>query len=320
MNRSEGRGSGVTRVVDAETRVTLVQLAFFYTGCFVVGFLLSQGNFQGVRLSFEPGTGGYSNNFKFGGVFLPLMFILLEYGALRLRRKDAVYDWRDSASSFAIYLFNSLLVPLTLLWQFGVLRLLEPHALFRINDGLIPFIATFIVAEGAYYWYHRLSHAVPLLWAIHHAHHSARTLNLSIAFRLHTLGRFVVPVVYMPMVLVGFKPEYVLGALFMSLIYQFFIHTQLVGRLWILESSGLNTPSLHRVHHGTNDWCIDRNYAGMLIFWDRVFGTFQREMGPINYGVTTGHYSYNPVKIMFGPLQDWWKGDFARERESAGRV
>ena len=320
MNRIKGQGSGATRFATAETRDTVVQLTLFYAGCLVVGYLLSQGSFQGVRLRLELGTGGYMDSLKFRGVFLALMFILLEYGALRLRRQDIVYDWKDSASSFAIYVFNSLLVPLTLLWQFGLLRLLEPYALFRINDGLIPFVVTFIAAEGAYYWYHRLSHEIPLLWAVHHIHHSARTLNLSIAFRLHTLGRFVLPVVYMPMVLVGFKPEYVLGALVLSLIYQFFIHTQLVGRLWILECSGLNTPSLHRVHHGTNDWCIDRNYAGVLIFWDQIFGTFQREIGPIAYGVTTGHYSYNPVKIMLGPLRDWWKGELARERESAGRA
>ena len=71
------------------------------------------------------------------------------------------------------------------------------------------------------------------------------------------------------------------------------------------------------MHHGTNDWCIDRNYAGVLIVWDRVFGTFQREIGPITYGVTTGHYSYNPIRIMLGPLRDWLRGDFARERDRA---
>ena len=299
---------------------TIRQISGFYAACLSVGFLLSLGQFQGIRVSLELGAGGYIDNLKFGGVVFVLVFVALEYGVLRLQRRRDVYDWKDSGASFAIYIFNGLLAPLTLLWQFGMLRLVEPYALFTINDGLIPFLATFVMAEGAYYWYHRLSHEIPVLWAIHHTHHSAQTLNLSIAFRLPTLGRIVSPAIYVPMVLIGFKPEYILGALALSLVYQFFIHTRVVGRLGPLEHSGFNTPSLHRVHHGTNDWCIDRNYAGVLIVWDRVFGTFQREIGPITYGVTTGHYSYNPVKLMLGPLRDWAKGEFARERDHAGRA
>ena len=305
--------------MSATTRTTLRQIAAFYAACLIVGFLLSRGDFQGMRISLEVGTGGYIDNLKFGGIILVLVFALLEYGTLKLQRRSGAYDWKDSAASFAIYLFNGLVGPLTLLWQFGLLRLVEPYALSTINDGLIPFLVTFVMAEGAYYWYHRLSHEIPLLWAIHHTHHSARTLNLSIAFRLHTLGRLVSPLAYIPMVLIGFKPEYILGALAVSLVYQFFIHTRAVGKLGPLEHSGLNTPSLHRVHHGSDDWCIDRNYAGVLIVWDRVFGTFQREIGPITYGVTTGHYSYNPVKLMLGPLRDWAKGEFVRERDQVSR-
>ena len=321
---------------------TLRQIVFFYLLCAVVGTLLSLIDFQGIRESLEIGTGGYMDNLKkewtfsgeggddkglgtggyidnlkFGAAFVALFFIFLEYGILKLQRRSDSYDWKDSGSSFAIYLFNGLLAPLTLIFQFGLLKWLEPYALFRINDGLIPFLATFILAEGAYYWYHRLSHEVPVLWAIHHTHHSARTLNLSIAYRLNTLGRVVSPLAYVPMVLMGFKPEYILGALAVSLVYQFFIHTRTINRLWVIENTGFNTPSLHRVHHGSNDWCIDKNYAGVLILWDKIFGTFQREIGPIEYGVTTGHYSYNPVKLMLGPLYEWARGTFARERDHA---
>ena len=308
------------------------QIVVFYAGCAVAALLLSLGEFQGARQSFvlgaagftdspAMGTGGYIDNLKFGAVAFVMFFILLEYGILRLKRRGGVtWDWKDSAASFGIYIFNGLLAPLTLVYQFGLLKLVEPFAFLEINDGLIPFIATFVLAEGAYYWYHRLSHEAPLLWAIHHTHHSARTLNLSIAFRLHTLGRVISPVAYVPMVLVGFKPEYLLAALALSLVFQFFIHTQAVGRLGFLERSGFNTPSLHRVHHGSNDWCIDKNYGGTLMMWDSVFGTFQREIGPIDYGVTTGHYSYNPLRIMLGPLRDWWRGDFAREKVHADRA
>ena len=300
----------------AETRSTVRQLPVFYGACLAVGALLSLGTFQGQRPPLEMGTGGYIDNLKFGGaVILPLL-VLAEYAVLRLQKQAGSYDWRDSGASFAIYLFNGLLGPLTLAYQFWILRLFQPFALFEVNAGLIPFLATFVLAEGAYYWYHRLSHEISALWAIHHVHHSARSLNLSIAYRLHVLGRIVSPVAYAPLVLFGLSPTDLLGALALSLVYQFFIHTRTVGKLGWLERTGFNTPSLHRVHHGSNDWCIDRNYAGVLIFWDRLFGTYQPEIGPIEYGVTTGHYSYNPVKLVFGPLLDWARGDFTRERDS----
>ena len=331
--------------MSAQTKGTIRQIIFFYALSAVVGALLSLIDFQGIRESLEfgtgsyfenmkkewtfskadgtnegLGTGGYIDNLKFGAVFLALFFIFFEYGILKLQRRADSYDWKDSGASFAIYLFNGLLSPLTLIYQFGLLKWAEPYALFQINDGLIPFLLTFLLAEGAYYWYHRLSHEVPVLWAIHHTHHSAQTLNLSVAYRLHTLGRIVSPVTYLPMVILGFKPEYVLGALAISLVYQFFIHTQTVGKVGVIEHSGFNTPSLHRVHHGRNDWCIDKNYAGVLILWDYIFGTFQREIGPIDYGVTTGHYSYNPIKLMLGPLNEWARGRFARERENVDRA
>lgn len=305
-----------TSKTDSDFLRTSVQWLFFYGLCFAVAMVLAQDSFQGQRISLELGTGGYIDNLKFGGVIIVLVFIFLEYGFSRLKGIEGLYNAKDSVASFAIYIFNGFLGPLTLLWQLAVLRMMEPFALFKIQDGLIPFLITFLMAEGAYYWYHRLSHEVPVLWAVHHTHHSAQTLNLSIAFRLHTFGRFISPLIYIPLVLVGFKPEYILGALAVSLVYQFFIHTQLIGKLGIFEHIGLNTPSLHRVHHGSDDWCIDKNYAGVLILWDYVFGTFQREVGKVNYGVTTGHYSYNPVKLMIGPLVDWIKGDFVREKHA----
>ncbi|MDE3261534.1 MAG: sterol desaturase family protein [Acidobacteriota bacterium] len=305
----------------SESRSTARQLGFFYLVCLAVAGLLALGEFQGPRNagpwleSLELGTGGYIDRLKFGGPVVVTLFILIEWIVLKIQRRTSSYDWKDSAASFCVYIFNGLLGPLTLLWQFGILKVAESWSFLQLDDGLIPFLATFVLAEGAYYWYHRLSHEIPLLWAVHHIHHSAQTLNLSIAFRLHILGRIVSPLAYVPMVLAGFKPEYLLAALALSLVYQFFIHTEAIRKLGFVEHSGLNTPSLHRVHHGSNEWCIDKNYAGVLIFWDRAFGTFQREIGPIRYGVTTGHYGYSPVKLLVGPLRQWWRGDFARERD-----
>ena len=275
-----------------DLRRSAFQIAYFLAGCGVIAWLLSLGEFLGGpgggRMDeLATGTDGYIGQLKIAPYAFVVAFILLESLVLKLQRKADVYDWKDSIASYAIYVFNSLIAPLTLVYQFFILQLLEPYAIFQIDGGLIPFLVTFILAEGAYYWYHRLSHEIPLLWAIHHTHHSAQTLNLSIAFRLHTLGRIISPVIYLPLILLGFRPGYILAALALSLVYQFFIHTQTLGKLGLLENTGFNTPSLHRVHHGTNDWCIDKNYAGVLILWDKVFGTFQREIGEIRYGVTT---------------------------------
>ena len=319
QNRSFRIGRALPRArettLTAEARNTVRQLGVFYAICLAAALLLSFGAFQGQRIQLEMGTGGYIDNLRFGGVLIVPVLLLIEYAVLALQGRAGSWDWKDSGASFAIYLFNGVLAPLTLLYQYWIMTLLEPWALFTLNDGLIPFLATFVLAEGAYYWYHRLSHEVPFLWAIHHVHHSATSLNLSIAYRLHILGRVVSPVVFVPLVLLGFNPAYLLGSLALSLVYQFFIHTRTIGKLGWLERTGFNTPSLHRVHHGSNDWCIDRNYAGVLIFWDRAFGTYQTEIGRIEYGVTTGHYSYNPFRLVVGPLVDWARGDFARERE-----
>jgi sterol desaturase/sphingolipid hydroxylase (fatty acid hydroxylase superfamily) len=257
----------------------------------------------------------YAESLKFRGLIFIALAVAIELVVLRLQHKKNRYDAGDSGSSLLIYLFNTLIGPLTIIYMYGLLKFVEQFAFIELGDGILPLLITVFLFEGAYYWYHRLSHEIPFLWSIHHTHHSAQTLNLSIAFRLHPFGRLVSPFIYVPMILVGFKPEYILVGLSVSLLYQFFIHTETVPKMGVLEHIGFNTPSKHRVHHGTNEYCIDKNYGGMLIVWDQIYGTYTPEDEPVRYGVTSGFYSYNPVKIMFGPQRDWLKGEFHRERE-----
>lgn len=298
---------------------TSAGLLFFYALCALVAgaFLLLQVDPHRtlVDLIAESKANSYADALKFQGLFFIAAFVVLELLVIRLQGRRNQYDWRDSAASLGIYLINVFTAPLTLLYMYSVLKFAEQYAWFEIGDGLIPMLITFVLFEGAYYWYHRLSHEIPLLWSIHHTHHSAQTMNLSIAFRLHTFGRLVSPLIYLPMILLGFKPEYILIGLSLSLIYQFFIHTQTVPHLGWFERLGLNTPSKHRVHHGTNEYCIDKNYGGTLMIWDYLHGTYAPEGEPIKFGVTSGHYSYNPLVIMFKPQWDWLRGEFHRERE-----
>lgn len=299
---------------------TPLGLLSFYTICAFCALLVYNVQIDPVRLPMDllaaNADKSYAESLKFRGLLFIGLAVLIEIIVLRLQRRQKRYDAGDSGSSLAIYLFNTLLGPVTVVYLYGLLKFFEQFALIELGDGLVPLLLTIVLFEGAYYWYHRLSHEIPFLWSIHHTHHSAQTMNLSIAFRLHPFGRIVSPFIYVPMILVGFKPEYILVGLSISLLYQFFIHTETVATLGFIENIGLNTPSKHRVHHGTNDYCIDKNYGGMLIIWDQLYGTYTPEDEPIRYGVTSGFYSYNPLKILFGPQIDWIKGDFHRELEA----
>ncbi len=291
----------------------------FYALCAIVASLFYFFQVDLIRVSnaFTPDitSKGYLESLNFGGIKYIVIFVLLEIIVLYFQKKKHPYDVGDSMASVGVYLINIFATPITLLYLYSLLKYVEHFALFQIGDGLFPFVITVVLFEGAYYWYHRVSHESPFLWSIHHTHHSAQSLNLSIAFRLHTFGRIFSPIVYLPMIIMGFKPEYIMAGLVMSLIYQFFLHTQTIPKLGWFEHIGFNTPSKHRVHHGANKYCIDKNYGGMLMIWDLIHRTYTPESAPIKYGVTTGFYSYNPLKILFKPQIDWYKGDFKREKE-----
>jgi sterol desaturase/sphingolipid hydroxylase (fatty acid hydroxylase superfamily) len=132
---------------------------------------------------------------------------------------------------------------------------------------------------------------------------------------LNWLGNFISPLFYIPLVLIGFSPEIVATSLAVSLFFQFFLHTEVVGKLGFLEGLFFNTPSAHRVHHGSNEKYIDKNYGGMLILFDRLFGTYQSEEENVKYGVTTGFLSHNPIVINFSPLLQFLKGSWKREKQ-----
>jgi sterol desaturase/sphingolipid hydroxylase (fatty acid hydroxylase superfamily) len=156
----------------------------------------------------------------------------------------------------------------------------------------------FFAEDCAYYWFHRLHHEVRVLWAAHVNHHSSQHYNLSTALRQPLLTPFTGPWFWMPLPLIGFPPWMVLTAQAWSLLYQFWLHTEVIDRLGPLEWV-LNTPSHHRVHHGSNVRYLDKNHGGILIIWDRLFGTFAKETERVVYGLTTNIETYNPLRIGF---------------------
>jgi sterol desaturase/sphingolipid hydroxylase (fatty acid hydroxylase superfamily) len=154
-----------------------------------------------------------------------------------------------------------------------------------------------------YYWNHRLSHESRWLWAVHVAHHSSQRYNLSTALRQPVADSITIAVPYSLLALLGVRPHLIEQARGLNLIYQFWIHTEAIRTIGPLEKV-LNTPSHHRVHHGSNRRYLDRNHGSILIVWDKLFGTFEPESEPVVYGLTRNLDSYNPVVIGSHELVD----------------
>ena len=157
---------------------------------------------------------------------------------------------------------------------------------------------TFIVIDLVFYIYHRISHRVNFLWAIHMSHHSSEEMNFAVSFRQAWFGPVSKLPFFMIMPLIGFDPTIIAVAGVISTLWGIVGHTQIIGKLGPLELI-FNTPSHHRVHHGSNSQYIDKNYGNLLIIWDRIFGTFEPEKEPVKYGLVRNVNTFNPTKITF---------------------
>lgn len=242
-----------------------------------------------------------------------LSFIGLEF-IWSLRKQKAVYNKKEVWANFGIMLGNQLLKPIRLGWFFFVFALVEPYALFELPNHWLTTVAVIILVDFIYYWHHRLSHEVKLLWTLHNVHHSSPWMNFTTALRLNWLNFIFAPLFFIPVLLLGFSMEQTAIFFILNLFYQFFLHTEAIGKIPFLEG-WMNTPSAHRVHHGSNTIYIDKNYGGLFMVWDRIFGTYQAETEKVNYGVTTGFEGHNPAKLVLKPLYNFFKGTFKRERE-----
>jgi len=228
---------------------------------------------------------------------IPVFFLLigLELGIARLLERD-YYSLADSFADLACGMLQQLLEVLvkTLLFA-GYLYVWTHHRLMEIPETSVPAWALcFLGVDFLYYWFHRLSHEVNAFWAAHVVHHQSEEYNLAVALRQGALQGWFSWAFYIPLALVGFPPLMFLAASSFNTLYQFWIHTRVIGRLGPLEWV-LNTPSNHRVHHGRNPKYIDRNHGGTLIVWDRLFGTYQAEEDEVVYGITSPLQSWNPV-------------------------
>ena len=233
------------------------------------------------------------------------------------------YDWRAGLASLADILVRQYIV--YVYFAFGpvdlVIGWIYQHRIATVPLGATASIAAlFVGQEFCYYWFHRCSHQLRLLWANHAVHHSPNELNLSAAFRLGWTGRLVgVSAFFLPLMWLGFAPRPVFVTLNLALLYQFLLHADWIPKLGPLEWV-LNTPSHHRVHHAANPEYRDRNFGGVLIVFDRLFGTFAAEnvAVPCRYGLVGPLRSNNPLWIAFHEFvalgRDLWRGRNWRER------
>lgn len=208
------------------------------------------------------------------------------------------YEWRDTAASLSMGVGNLVIGLAVRTLTLPFFFFLYEVRLFDLGGGLVVWVALFFAEDFTYYCFHRASHEVRFLWAAHVNHHSSERYNLSTALRQSWTTPFTTVLFYWPLPLLGFHPLMMLTMTSVSLLYQFWIHTEEINRLGPLERV-LNTPSHHRVHHGTNLEYLDRNHGGILILWDRLFGTFEPEVARVHYGLTKNIHTFDPLRIAF---------------------
>jgi sterol desaturase/sphingolipid hydroxylase (fatty acid hydroxylase superfamily) len=238
-------------------------------------------------------------------ILLPLVLgsALIEGLWLSHIRKER-YDWKEWATSLGDLAVRRLLALIPYSLATPVFALAYDHRFFTQRlDTVGGVLLLFVSLEFFYYWFHRASHTVRWFWNTHSVHHSPNRFTLSAAYRLGWLGKFTGSTLFFtPMALLGFEPTTILAALFLNLLYQFWIHAEWIPKLGWLEGV-LNTPSAHRVHHARNPEYLDANFGGVLIVFDRLFGTYvaERPDVPCAYGLVTPVTTYNPIRINFGP-------------------
>ncbi|CAM3268593.1 sterol desaturase family protein [Stackebrandtia soli] len=250
-----------------------------------------------------------------------VLFVVVEAASFHFApdEDERGYELRDSATSLTMGAGSQVV---GFVWKFANVAILAaafvyiaPFNFDIVTNATIandPWLIVAVMAglffadDLAYYLFHRGHHRIRVLWASHIVHHSSQYYNFTTALRQSWTPMTSLPF-WLPLALIGFPPWMIFLQQSISLIYQFFLHTERVDRLPRPVEWVMNTPSHHRVHHGSNDVYLDRNYGGILIIWDRMFGTFEPEGERVRYGLTTNIDTYNPVRVAFGEYAALWR-------------
>ena len=262
--------------------------------------------------------------FIFTSGLIFLSFIILEAWYWHKKGRKGVYDIKETLANMTtggMYkIVDAIAIALFIQFFYDFVR--QYGFQYSANDGFLSILFLFFASEFFYYLYHFTMHKVRWFWAIHVTHHSSKNMNFSTAFRQNFLLdlNFGWILWWLPLAIIGFDKNWALIAIELSLAYQFFLHTEMVNRLGVFESI-FNTPSHHRVHHGCKPEYIDRNFGGVLIIWDRLFGTFADERdsrtkeGGFEYGLTNRQpTTLNPLRLSLDEFFQMFK-DVIRYRD-----
>lgn len=235
--------------------------------------------------------------------WVPLFSVLAAIEAWHLR-KTKIYALRDAMASINLGTTYLLLdVVWVVVLVVPAMQWVYEHRLLTFEMTAWRFVGLYLGVEFCFYWFHRASHRIRWFWCAHVVHHGSEHMNFTTASRQSWLYSFAGNwLFYTPMVWLGFAPRWVLLALSINLVYQFFLHTQWIHKLPAWFEWVFNTPSHHRAHHGRNPQYLDRNYGGTLIVFDRLFGTFAPEVEAVDYGLVRQVHSYN---IVWLNLHEW---------------
>jgi sterol desaturase/sphingolipid hydroxylase (fatty acid hydroxylase superfamily) len=232
-----------------------------------------------------------------------IVTVIAEIVFARLGKVDARYEAKDTGVSLLMGLGSTIAGVLVGGVTVAASLWVYQHRLFDIPmTALWAWAAIFLLEDLTYYWFHRISHERRIWWAAHVNHHSSQHYNLSTALRQTWTGGIAGTwALWLPLSLLGFPPAMVAIEKGISLVYQYWIHTETIRRLPAWFEAAFNTPSHHRVHHARNPRYLDRNYAGILIVWDRLFGTFQAELDeePCRYGLVKNLATFNLLRVAF---------------------
>lgn len=219
---------------------------------------------------------------------LPVLLLLIAFEYYTAKRKNLkYYEFKDTITNFSISILDRVTAILFAGFFYFVYNYLYIHfAIFHFEQTWYNWVILFILVDFLWYWYHRAGHEVNLFWAVHVVHHSSNEYNLTVGTRITILQSLVRLAFWGILPIIGFSANMIMLSLLIQGVYPFFVHTRFIGKLHPVIEFFLVTPSHHRVHHGSNEIYIDKNYGSISIVWDRVFGTFQEEVEEVRYGLS----------------------------------
>ncbi len=241
---------------------------------------------------------------------IPIFFLLIGIELLITRmRRLPYYRFNDAITNLSCGIGSQITGIFMRFLTIGVYILIYQHSPFKgsIPYNILTMILLFLAVDFLYYWFHRLAHEISFLWGSHVVHHQSEEYNLTVALRQAWVQGAFSWIFYLPLAVIGFDPGMFVTIASLQTLYQFWIHTKVIDRMPGWYEYIFATPSHHRVHHGVNPKYIDKNHAGTLIIWDRMFGTFQAEEEEVVYGITTQPKSWNPLWVNFEYWIDLFK-------------